>query len=665
MSKEKILSRKDRKKAKREEKQAKAAAAKAKKALAAAKKEEAQDRAREKELTPRKRLPNGYPSNYFSLSKAYAKKPSVASLSSTSRFVMGDCVSCGDKNQNLQADSLQCIRCLSEEAQAVSPAVKQHSFLSDDIAEVSAAANLALMRDQERLDKQGKCCALAEAGKPCMCDEEITSETLQEFVARHDVRLKTTLKKNLPTLKSTGEYGFCAGKLCRCTANVELFATYEGLRCQLCAEALSDDAQKYNQDPEVFEKDGIYYCSTCKEDTVDCTCYDMQCDYCGSNDVSCDCCPKQIHEGGFLDDKCDCMTEDEKFDRLAEMEDKINQRNAAMFGLGGKKKEVVVEGVVNVPYNPTAALNNADDKDTAEYHWCNQHRMSHEFCKTFKHDNDGDKTWCDYHRANRSTCGSWFHPTAEHFVRDDKSSVNPNTQPQSQSSTPTGYTGDADKGKDKKPATTGFTYQACFHPPQEVIDGKTWSVWCGKGDHVETRTKGFDLIINLTGRTIRDKHTIPASMKEMQKWAGGPVQVPEMILDWPDYGIIEWPLEFWTDLMTHIDKNNLKVCVFCMGGHGRTGTAVAAMMMVSLNYTAYDAVEWLRKNYCKKVVESKSQVEYLQWLDDEIAERDKLEAEAKGETEDVTEVTEEVKPIKESKERGNCTAQPDYQNQLF
>lgn len=46
----------------------------------------------------------------------------------------------------------------------------------------------------------------------------------------------------------------------------------------------------------------------------------------------------------------------------------------------------------------------------------------------------------------------------------------------------------------------------------------------------------------------------------------------------------------------------------CIGGHGRTGTLLAAVMA---QLGEKDAIGWVRKNYCKKAVESKAQVDFL------------------------------------------------------
>ncbi|QIN95304.1 thymidylate synthase [Stenotrophomonas phage vB_SmaS_DLP_3] len=52
-----------------------------------------------------------------------------------------------------------------------------------------------------------------------------------------------------------------------------------------------------------------------------------------------------------------------------------------------------------------------------------------------------------------------------------------------------------------------------------------------------------------------------------------------------------------------------KVHVGCIGGHGRTGMILSAV--VAKMCAMEDAITWVRKNYCKKAVESREQVEWL------------------------------------------------------
>lgn len=51
------------------------------------------------------------------------------------------------------------------------------------------------------------------------------------------------------------------------------------------------------------------------------------------------------------------------------------------------------------------------------------------------------------------------------------------------------------------------------------------------------------------------------------------------------------------------------VHVGCIGGHGRTGTVLSAIVAEALEKE--DAIQYVRKHYCKKAVESKAQVAFL------------------------------------------------------
>ena len=70
------------------------------------------------------------------------------------------------------------------------------------------------------------------------------------------------------------------------------------------------------------------------------------------------------------------------------------------------------------------------------------------------------------------------------------------------------------------------------------------------------------------------------------------------------------PAEFkkmvtWT--LQQLDEGK-KVHCGCIGGHGRTGTFLAALCAEA---GEKDAITYVRKNYCKKAVESTKQAEFL------------------------------------------------------
>jgi protein-tyrosine phosphatase len=51
--------------------------------------------------------------------------------------------------------------------------------------------------------------------------------------------------------------------------------------------------------------------------------------------------------------------------------------------------------------------------------------------------------------------------------------------------------------------------------------------------------------------------------------------------------------------------------VFCVGGHGRTGTAVASLLVTAFNYEPKEACEWVWNNYCGEALETNSQINYV------------------------------------------------------
>ena len=81
---------------------------------------------------------------------------------------------------------------------------------------------------------------------------------------------------------------------------------------------------------------------------------------------------------------------------------------------------------------------------------------------------------------------------------------------------------------------------------------------------------------------------------------------------WNDFGVPALNAAFWLSLLELSVSNGHDVLsVVCVGGHGRTGTALSALGIVGKGWTAEHAVNFLRDRYCKEVVESTSQVSYL------------------------------------------------------
>jgi hypothetical protein len=174
----------------------------------------------------------------------------------------------------------------------------------------------------------------------------------------------------------------------------------------------------------------------------------------------------------------------------------------------------------------------------------------------------------------------------------------------------------------------GGTFNSCTHLPQHIINGDGWGVWAGKKEDCRTKAKDYDIILNLTFTSIKEPHIIP--IPEMEEFEEYNCQFKEIQLDWPDYGVVNLPLDFWVKLLKYLEENQLKMLVFCLGGHGRTGTALAIMMCLSLDYTPKQAIAWINRHYCSSAVETLGQEQYVDKIYKEYKKliKEKVEVEA-------------------------------------
>lgn len=157
-----------------------------------------------------------------------------------------------------------------------------------------------------------------------------------------------------------------------------------------------------------------------------------------------------------------------------------------------------------------------------------------------------------------------------------------------------------------------WTFPLCPHRPQCVLKGQSgWSIWAGaEGDCIRSMSS-FQLLLNLTGTSVLSRHVVP--VPELQHWEET-AALPEIVLDWPDMGVVSLPRRFWEQLVEHLTKTQRKMLVFCVGGHGRTGTALACLMVVC-GWTSGDAIAWVRTNYCRRAIETREQEHYIDQIE--------------------------------------------------
>lgn len=150
--------------------------------------------------------------------------------------------------------------------------------------------------------------------------------------------------------------------------------------------------------------------------------------------------------------------------------------------------------------------------------------------------------------------------------------------------------------KEKKPV---HVHKSCYesHPPLK-IPGTDLVIYGGSCLHpVVTDADvyiGFDFGMRFTGRNW--------------PWKTG----EEFLFEIQDMSVPKHPEEFkklveWTAQQLRDGK---KVHAGCIGGHGRTGLFLSALVNVMSGEK--DAISYVRKAYCERAVETKSQIDFLE-----------------------------------------------------
>lgn len=87
---------------------------------------------------------------------------------------------------------------------------------------------------------------------------------------------------------------------------------------------------------------------------------------------------------------------------------------------------------------------------------------------------------------------------------------------------------------------------------------------------------------------------------------------PHARLDWPDFGVAADEVELTAALRDVLARARAgeRVELGCLGGHGRTGTALACLAVLA-GHPAGEAVAWVRSAYCPNAVETPDQAAFV------------------------------------------------------
>lgn len=155
----------------------------------------------------------------------------------------------------------------------------------------------------------------------------------------------------------------------------------------------------------------------------------------------------------------------------------------------------------------------------------------------------------------------------------------------------------------------------CSHDPVEIIEIGGVPIYVADGWGSRKAPAG-SVVLNCTGTPKRGVAEMPSAFSALTahlKDQG----VEEITLDWPDGGLPPVKASFWRALIEACAARKAPLVIHCIGGHGRTGTALAAIL-IAYSIPADDAVEFVREHHCHKAIETLAQERYLDDLDEEL-----------------------------------------------
>jgi len=171
-------------------------------------------------------------------------------------------------------------------------------------------------------------------------------------------------------------------------------------------------------------------------------------------------------------------------------------------------------------------------------------------------------------------------------------------------------------------------HRTCHKGPTLVVESNGLELYGASRNEAEFFFYDFDLVISLEV-CIPRKMMSNLSSIGLQRLTKREAFTEHFVLRWPDFGVPTYTKEFWERLSYQLRKKGrdrdrfnrkYKVMVHCMGGHGRTGTALAILASMCSDdeiWQSDDLIERIREKHCKHAVENQKQVGYIE----EILER--------------------------------------------
>lgn len=151
----------------------------------------------------------------------------------------------------------------------------------------------------------------------------------------------------------------------------------------------------------------------------------------------------------------------------------------------------------------------------------------------------------------------------------------------------------------------------CNHPAtKKLFTIGASDIYAGARWDCKQSAQDAELTLDLTGMTRDEAIITPPRYSALRDYVT--TVSPTITLNWPDHGLPPVVNQFWLELVKLLPAGKVVVC--CVGGHGRTGTALAALLIVTANLDAKTAIEFVWANHCQQAIETKGQQSYLDQL---------------------------------------------------
>lgn len=150
-----------------------------------------------------------------------------------------------------------------------------------------------------------------------------------------------------------------------------------------------------------------------------------------------------------------------------------------------------------------------------------------------------------------------------------------------------------------------------FRDPESPLvmygGGSSRKCWFPEHGVVVDLANNFDPLFSLTGIKIAGLTSQFEGARIGIRWQDYSVPLNMVKEDWK--AIVKGLRQFARTKKAEMGLEEVPCLVCCIGGHGRTGTALA--ILTGLMLGEKEPIKFVREKYCKKCVESESQLKYV------------------------------------------------------